>query len=185
MAASTTTKKTTASTRTTNPAEEPAVQEKETAERVIPKEVDPNQIIPVYNGFRGKLIYVSPRSGEKYEWDEFGDTQDMELRELRNAKSSAKAFYENNWFMFGEDDLWVIDYLGLRQFYKLSLSIDTFDEVFEGTPAQVKSKIEKLPNGQKRSASYRARQLIEEGRIDSLKVISALEEALGVELIER
>ena len=154
-------------------------------ERIIPKEIDPNQFITVRNGFHGFLVYKSPRSGEVYMWNNFGDEQEIELRELRNAKSSSKGFFQNNWFMFDDEFSWVIDYLGVRQYYKHFLSIDTFDDIFEKTPAQLKKAIEELSEGQKHSLAYRAGEKIRNGEIDSLKTITALEEALGIELIEK
>lgn len=152
---------------------------------VIPKDVDPNQIITVINGFHGRLTYESPRTHEVYHWDEFEDEQEIELRELRNAKSSAKKFFINNWFMFNEDDAWVIDYLGLSQYYKNSISLKEFDSIFTKTPSEMEKVISKLSTGQKKSVAYRARQLVLAGEIDSNKAIAMLEKALGIELVER
>lgn len=149
---------------------------------IIPKDVDPSQYIIVRNGFQGMLVYKSSRTGEVFKWDSFGAEQEMELRELRNAKNSAKAFFINNWFMFDED--WVIDWLGVRQYYKHAIPIDSFDDIFKLTPAKLKDAVSKLSRGQKRSVGYRATELIKEGEIDSRKTISALEEALGISLIE-
>lgn len=150
----------------------------------VAKDVDIHQYITVRNGFQGVLVYVSKRTGEIFEWEEFGTEQEIELQELRNAKSSAKAFFQNNWFMFNEDDKWVIDYLGVGQYYRFSLGIDGFDDLFSKKPAEIEKILSKLPSGQKKSVAYRAMQLIRDGEIDSLKVIAALEKSLGVELIE-
>ena len=43
----------------------------------------------------------------------------------------------------------------------------------------------KLSAGQKKSVAFRAKQLIKDGKIDSIKVINALEKSLSIELIER
>lgn len=158
---------------------------KDTAKKMIPKDIDPNQIIPVYNGFQGRLVYKSPRTKEVFVWDSFGDVQEMELRELRNAKSAAKKFFTKNRFMFDKDDAWVIDYLGVGRYYENALSIDNFDDVFKMSPDKIEKTIAKLSEGQKKSVSYRARQLIRDGEIDSNKAILALEKSLGEELIER
>lgn len=158
----------------------PVVEEKKS---FIPKEIDPNQIVTVRNGFQGRLVYRSRRTGERFVWDEFGAEQDMELSELKNAKNSNKKYFMNNWFMF--DEQWVIDYLGLKQFYKHAIPVDKFDELFEKTPEEIEDAVSKLSAGQKKSVAYRARQLISEGGIDSNRVISALERCLGVDLVER
>lgn len=158
-------------------------EKKAAPEKLVPKDVDINQYILVKNGFQGRLVYKSSRTGEKYVWDRFGDEQEMELRELRNAKNTSKRFFKDNWFMFDED--WVIDYLGVRQFYKYAIPLEEFDQVFRKSPAELKKTIANLSNGQRKSIAYRAQQLVASGEIDSRKTIAALEEALGVELIEK
>ncbi len=151
--------------------------------KISAKDIDMTQYVTVRNGFQGRLIYKSPRTGERFVWDEFGAEQEMEIRELRNARNSAKKFFINNWFMFDED--WIIDFLGVKQFYKNAVSIEDFDNIFSKPADEIKNIIENMSDGQKRSAAYRARQLINSGDIDSNKAISTLEETLGVELIER
>ncbi len=157
----------------------------EKAAPIVAKEIDPNQIIVVRSGFHGRLVYKSPRTREKFVWGEFGADQEMELRELRNAKSANKKYFENNWFMFDDEFEWVIGYLGLTQYYKNALPIEDFDSLFKKTPSEIEKAITKLSNGQKKSVGYRAKQLIADGEIDSNKAIAALEKALGIELIER
>ena len=180
--------KTTSTAKTTAKAaaKQPEITEQRSEEKpIVAKEIDPNQIVIVKNGFQGKLTYTSPRTKEIFKWDSFGDEQEIELRELRNAKSSAKKFFINNWFMFDKDDAWVIDYLGLRQYYKYAISLEGFDDIFTKSPEEIESVVSKLSDGQKKSIAYKSRQLIADGEIDSRKVIMALENALGVELIEK
>lgn len=147
------------------------------------KELDPHSYVTVRNGFNGKLVYVSKRNGERIIWDEFGAEQELELQELKIAKNSSRAFFQNNWFMIDDPD--VIAYLGVERFYKNSLSIDEFDELFGESPDVICERIAVLPEGQKSTVAFRARQLIASGDIDSIRVINALEKSLGVELIER
>lgn len=151
--------------------------------KFVPKDIDPNQYVTVRNGFQGKLIYIAKRTGEKFKWDEFGDEQEMELGELKNAKSSNKKFFINNWFMF--DEPWIIDYLGVNQYYRFAIKIDDFDKIFEMSPAEIEETLQNVSEGQKKSIAYRARTLIAEEKIDSNKVISTLERCLGVDLIEK
>ena len=150
---------------------------------IKPKKVDLNEYITVRNGFQGKLVYKSNRTNEKFGWTAFGDEQQMELRELVNAKNSAKGFFSNNWFMFDED--WVIDYLGVRKYYKNAVKIEDFDGIFQKPAAELKEIIANMSEGQRKSAAYRARELINDGVIDSRKAIAVLEEAFGIELIEK
>lgn len=150
-----------------------------------PANIDTHQIIVVRSGFNGQLVYISPKTGEKFVWENFGDEQEMELGEIRNAKSSAKSFFINNWFMFDDEYEWVIDYIGVRQYYENAISLDEFDTIFTNSPDEIASKISKMTAGQKQSLSYKARKMIVEGKIDSRKAIAALEQALGISLVEK
>ena len=152
---------------------------------VVAKDIDLNQLIPVRNGYQGRLVYKSPRTHEKFVWPEFGSEQMVDLLELRNAKNTYKKYFMNNWFMFDDEYTWVIDYLGLGQYYKNALTIDSFDDLFQKSPSEIEKTVAKLSAGQCSSLSYRARQLIMDGEIDSNKAIAALERSLGVELVER
>lgn len=155
----------------------------ESTEPIIPKSIDPDQYVTVRNGFQGRLIYKSSRTGELFIWDGFGTEQEMTLRELHNAKNTSKKFFINNWFMF--DEGWIIDYLGVKHFYKNSISIDNFNDIFKKAPTELREVIQKLSDGQKKSVAYRASELIASGEIDSRKIIATLEDALGVDLIEK
>ena len=154
-----------------------------TVKPIVPKDIDPEQYVTVRNGFQGRLVYVSKHTGERFVWDQFGAEQEMELRELKNAKNSYKKFFENNWFMFDED--WIVDYLGVQRFYRNAVRIEDFDEIFQKDAKTISEIISDMSDGQKKSVAYRARVLIADGAIDSNKAITALEESLAVELVER
>ena len=168
------------------PATKPEIIEKPIeAVKPVVKEIDPTQYVTVLNGYQGKLTYKSKKTGELFKWNEFGSEQEMELRELRNAKNTYKKYFEKNWFMFNDEFAWVIDYLGVGQYYKNAISIDEFDTIFQKSPDELKKIIEGLSDGQKKAVAFRAKTLIADEVIDSNKVIRTLEEILGVELIER
>lgn len=149
----------------------------------VKKELDPSMYVTVKNGFNGTLVYKSKKTGERFIWEAFGDEQEIELAELKAAKNSYKAFFVNNWFLF--DDPEIVEWLGMNQYYKHALNSASFDKLFEKTPDEIEKTISELSAGQKKSVAFRAKQLIAEGIIDSIKVINALEKSLSVELIER
>lgn len=164
--------------------QETPVAEMETKQQYrVKNTLTPGAFVTVRNGFNGRLVYKSSRTHEKYVWEGFGAEQDIELQELKNAKSAHKAYFERNWFLF--DDPEVIRYLGVERFYASALSFDEFDELFTKTSDEIKVRIAAIPDGQKQSLIYKAKQMIADGEIDSIKMVDALEESLGVELIER
>lgn len=148
----------------------------------VKKNLDPGMYVTVKNGFNGTLVYKSKKTGERFVWEAFGDEQEIELTELKAAKNSYKSFFVNNWFLF--DDPEVIEWLGMNQYYKYALNSASFDKLFEKSPEEIEKTVDALSNGQKKSVAFRAKQLIAEGTIDSIKVIAALEKSLSAELIE-
>lgn len=183
------TKNTNTKAKKITPVEECAVEENSTSASVsnsnsfVVKSFDPDQIVTVRNGFQGTLVYRSKKTGERFVWDEFGAEQDMEFSELKSARSSNKKYFINNWFMFDDPD--VIENLGVAQYYKFAINVDDFDDLFEKSIPDMVDTINKLSAGQKKSVIYRTKVLIADGVIDSNKKIAALEECLGVELVER
>lgn len=157
-----------------------AAAEKKTVAKI--KKPDPNQYITVKNGFNGILVYKSKRTGEVFEWGHFGDEFELELHELLAARNSCRAFFQNNWFMFNEEDDWVLDYLGVRQFYKNALGMEDFDTLFDLPAEELEERLSTLSDGQKESVAYRASAMITSGEIDSKKKIAVLEKAFGVSL---
>lgn len=148
----------------------------------VKKNLDPNMYVTVKNGFNGTLVYKSKKTGERFIWGAFGDEQEIELAELKAAKNSYKSFFVNNWFLF--DDPEVVEWLGMNQYYKHALNSASFDKLFEKSPDEIEETVKALSDGQKKSVVFRAKQLIADGTIDSIKVINALEKSLSVELVE-
>ena len=170
-------------TTATESIESKQVQQEAEKKPLVPKDIDPSQYVTVRNGFQGRLVYKSKRTGERFVWDSFGAEQDMELSELRNARNSNKKYFINNWFMF--DEPWIVDYLGMGKYYRFAISIQDFDRLFTKPASEIEKTIANLSDGQKQSVAYRAKQLISEGGIDSNRLIATLEKCLGIELIER
>ena len=162
--------------------EEVVVETKEEKKRYMPKQFNLHEVVTVRNGFHGKLVFVA-KSNEVFTWEEFGDEQEIELLELKNACATHKQYFINNWFMF--DDPEVVAFLKMNQYYKYALKIEEFDDLFTKTPGEIEEILSKLSKGQKHSVGYRAKQLIADGTIDSFKVIETLERCLDKQLIER
>mgnify|MGYP007069861896 CR=1 FL=1 len=162
-----------------------AVEAKSEPTKISAKEIDVNQYVPVKNGFNGILVYKSKHTGETYIWEELGDEQEIELIELKRAKSSSKRFFVDNWFMFDDDYMWVVDYLGMSKYYKNAIRMEDLDEVLQKSEKELKEIVPGLSSGQKKTMAYRARQMIADGEIDSLGAIKTLQELLGVDLIEQ
>lgn len=174
-------------TRKTTPVDRVEREEQAPIEKEQPRqvEVDIHQYIPVRNGFNGMLDFLSQRTNTITHWDAFGDVQFIELIDLQLAKSTAKKFYENNWFQFDEDYLWVIEFLGVQPYYQYAITPEEFDEIVRMSPDEVTKRMSRLSKGQKQTYVQYAREKVADGTIDSRKVIAVLEKVLNVDLDEK
>lgn len=150
------------------------------ARAVRVRDFRPDEYVTVRNGYDGCLIYRSSKTGEKFVFENFGDTHDIEIQELKKARNDAKAFFRNGWFLIDDPD--VITYLGLGEYYKNAFTYEDFDKLAEMTPEEISEKIAKVSPGQRETIAHRARTMIADGRIDSHRAIAALEQGLGVQL---
>ena len=116
------------------------------------------------------------------EWDDFGDVQEMEYRELVSMRGNQRRFFEENWILI--DDPAVIKKLGVERYYKNSLTSDDFEDVFTMSADDIKEIVPTLPGGTKDAIASEAKKKIESGELDSRSAIKALEDSLDVELEE-
>lgn len=147
------------------------------------KTLPPEAIISVINGFQGKLIAQNRRTHEEFVWEEFGDVQDLTFADVKSIYSTDKAFFANNWFLF--EDTLVLEVLNAEKYYTNALTVEDFETLFDKTSSEIKDIVAKLNHSQKMSVCYKARNAVANNEIDSLSVITALEDSLGVKLVDR
>lgn len=146
------------------------------------RELKMDMYVTVRNGVNGTLVYKSSRTGERFIWEHFGDEQDMELQELKNAKNSAKAFFENGWFLIDDPD--VIAFLGLERLYSKALKYEEYESLLELPAEKLQKRLEGLSDAQKATLATFVRERVRDGKVDSLKTIGVLEKALKIDLTE-
>jgi subtilase family serine protease len=70
------------------------------------------------------------------------------------------------------------------KYYKDFINVDEFESLFALSESELRDKVSKLSKSMKQSVGMKALNLIEEGKLDSIKKIKVLEEVLGYSLIE-
>lgn len=183
---STTKKTTTATKRTTksvtkNSKSDPPTEK--STELKVRKLIDPNTIVTVTNGFQGVLVCQNKRTQETFIWENYGDEQELTFGDLRTIFSSDKEFFINNWFLIDNPE--VLEALNATRFYKNSLGIDGMETLFDNDSDTIMHIVNGLTDAQKRTVAYKARNMIVEKTLDSISKIEALEESLGILLLER
>lgn len=160
--------------------------------KAITLKLDDGVLLNVKSNVYGGLIYINPRTGDKYEWNEYGDVQQLTVGDMRAMKGTQRAFFQNQWVIIdsiadvGYDDVTQEDIyraLMIYQYYTDLLEIDGFDEIFKMTSEdEVRDIVAKMSDGCRMNLIVAANTAISDGTLDSMKTIQALEAALGCEL---
>ena len=149
--------------------------------------------VNVQSNVFGELIYSDPRSGASVKWHEFGDVQPMSLGDLRTMRNTQRAFFSNNWIFVKEvlDEGYedtipedVYKNLMVAQYYQGMLNPDNFNSIFRMEDVEMRAAINRMSSGAKMNLVVACNDAIRRGKLDSLRKIRVLEEALGCELME-
>lgn len=174
---------------------EPASASDERTARAVaePVKLDDTLRVIVQSNVHGGLIFINQRTGDKTEWDHFGEKQTLTMGDLRSMKGSQRAFFENNWiFVDGVDEAGYEDVtpedvykaLMVTQYYKDTLTPDNFSAFFRMDAREIKEKIRRMSSAAKTNLIVAANDGIRSGTLDSLRAIHAIEDALGCELVK-
>lgn len=140
--------------------------------------------VPIRSAVYGTLIYTDSLSRRTWIWNEFGLRHELTIETLENARNSQPAFFINGWWEIDsayEHRQELLEFLDAAKFYQADVSIDNFDTLLKKPATEITAVVKKLPVAQKVQLSRRAQELINEGRLDSMSAIRALEKALNVE----
>ncbi len=156
---------------------------KQVAEEVIasiaaaePNKLNSDTKVIVRNACPGQLIYIDNKSGMRYLWTEPGQTEEMTLGELKTARNTHLDFFVNHYWEI--DDVEVLEYLGVKQYFDKALKLKDITALFSSDPETIISKLSALSIEEKNNIAIRVQEKIENGEIDSMRVIRAFEKAL-------
>ncbi|MPL95075.1 hypothetical protein SDC9_41238 [bioreactor metagenome] len=171
-------------TETTAAAEQAPVTETK-KKRLTLAEVSLNDLVEVQSCFYGSLVYVSSKTGYRIEWGEFGASQYMPVEEVMTMRNSQPTFFTNQWVrIIGDNASDVMNFLQLDRYYSKTAKVDSFDDLFAYTPAKIEEVVSTFTDSMKESFARYTHSLVQNGEIDSIKKIDAIERATGFEIKE-
>lgn len=131
----------------------------------------------------GDLIYVSS-TGITYTWNGFGDIRELPYQDVLSLKSRRSKFLYEPWFIIDDPEL-----LKTKEFagefddvYKIYEEFENPKKFFDRKPSEIKEMLKSAPNGLKDLIVFNAGKYIEEGALDSIGVVNAVDEVLGTQL---
>jgi hypothetical protein len=143
-------------------------------------QIDLKEMVPVRNITNGSLTYVSKKTGAEIHWSDFGAEEYIDVAELLTMKSGQPRFFNEPWVMIDDEN--VIEYLGLRQLYDRIVNPDNIEEFFYLSVEDIADKLKKAPHGTKELVASKAREMVENGTLDSVRIVRVLEKELHIDL---
>lgn len=135
-----------------------------------------SDLIPCRSVRNGLMQHIARKSGNPYEWSDFGDVTEVEYGDLLAMKASKSKFLFAPWIIIEDEDAVVA--LKLENIYEEFKEYEDVEEFLQMSPAQIRSKLENAPIGFKDAITKTAANMIREGRLDSIGVIKAIDDVL-------
>lgn len=131
----------------------------------------------------GRLIYASKRQmGYSVIWRNYMDTQYIELAELMAMRSSDPMFFSENWIVIDDEfehkDA-VVQKLRIKNMYANTPNMLELERLFVLPVDEMVHKIKSMSTSLKESVHLHAKEAVENGTLDSMKRIKAIENVLG------
>lgn len=149
--------------------------------RKTQKKIDENQLVEISSNVHGNLFYRCPRTQQPFKFTELGQTETMTVGQLRTLATNRK-FLPLGWIRVHDPE--VIQYLNIGHYQNNLFTIDNVLEMLTLEADELKSALSKLTNEQKSFAVPIIRNEYRNEKIENYKIIKAIEEGLGITLIE-
>ena len=143
---------------------------------------DPGEYIPCRSVRFGELILIGPKTRTPYRWSNEGDVAEVEFQDLMSWKALRHKYLFEPMIIIEDENLveeWSAD---LGKLYAELQYIDV-KALFKLPQRQFVAQLKKLPVGMKTTVQNMAYAMIQDGTLYDLRVIKAIDETLGTELI--
>lgn len=164
--------------------------ETETVEEVkpTPKKVakvikhEPGEYIICRSVKFGELILIGPKTRTPYRWLNEGDVAEVEYQDLLSWKAQRHKYLFEPMIIIEDDELveeWNVE---LGKLYSELQNID-IKALFKLPQRQFVAQLKKLNPGMKSTVQNMAYAMIQDGTLYDLRIIKAIDETLGTELM--
>lgn len=143
---------------------------------------DPNELIPCRSVRFGELRLIGPKTRMPYSWANEGDFRDVEYQDLVSWKALHSPYLFEPMIIIEDEDIceeWKAD---LGKIYDELEQVD-LKAMFKLPLRQFVSQLKKLPDGMKTTVQNMAYAGIQDGTLYDLRIIKAMDEHLGTELM--
>ena len=158
------------------------VQEAPKPKKVNKPKHDPSELISCRSVRFGELRLIGPKTRMPYSWANEGDYRDVEYQDLVSWKALHSPYLYEPMIIIEDEDIreeWKAD---LGKLYDELEEVD-LKAMFKLPMRQFVSQLKKLPDGMKTTVQNMAYSGIKDGTLYDLRIIKAIDEHLGTELM--
>ena len=152
------------------------------AEPVSAKKFKDTDMIRCVSCTAGKLVMVGMKTKDPYIWVSEGDTVDVPYIDLIAAIRSRSNYVYRPRFVIDDPDF-IAQHKDLDTLYSRLYSKSDLMSVFDMPAARMKKAITQLPDGVKETVKSLAITAIENGSMDSISKIKAIDEIFGTQML--
>lgn len=147
------------------------------------KKFDLDTLVRCKSVRQNELFYVAT-TGARYVWNGFGDIRELPYQEIVSMRASRSPFLYEPWLIIEDEDLlkkseFKTDF---EELYKLYAEFDNPKEFFEQPASVIRERLAGIPNGLRDLIVYNAASYIEDGSLDRMSVVNALDDLFGTNL---
>lgn len=153
---------------------------KATTVKKEPKKYAPNDRIECRSVTGGGLILIGTKSQLQYEWEDYGDTTEVEFQDLQALQSRKSGFLVKPRFIIEDKEL--VEQWGsmLKPIYN-KINNQDIEALFELEPDKFRNTLSKMPDGIKDSVKTKSAQKIASGELYDIRLVKIIDELLGTE----
>lgn len=185
MATTTTRKRTTTTKSKTEPVKETRSSLVEAPKKEEPKKEKKvfaqDEGIPCRSITQGGLYMEGAKTKMLYEWSDYGDVTYVEYADLASAVRVRSQYIFSPLFMIDDDDF-VEEFPQLKKFYTENYSVGDLEAILTYPVDRMMEEIKALPKSTIESLKVLAASSINDGDLDSVSKIKALDEFFGTKL---
>ena len=130
---------------------------------------------------QGGLFMEGAKTHMLYEWVEYGDETEVEYADLAAAVRIKSSYLFGPMFIV-EDEDFIEEFSQLKKFYTENYTVNDLEKILSYPLNKMLEEISALPKSAVESLKVLAASSINDGTLDSVKKIKALDEVFGTNL---
>lgn len=146
------------------------------------KKFQPDDLIPCRCVKGNTVIYVSTKTGQRYEWNGFGDVNEVMYSDLASMKASRSSYLYDPKFIIEDEDLVKQWSSILEPIYAAYVGKQNPLDFFKMDAEDLRKALTDAPLGLKDLLAAEASKLVRAGQFDSIAKLKVIDEVLGTQL---